>query len=154
ANTRSLPMPRSSHWQRESGTPFHLLQQELHRLLHQYVGPIRYREAEAPPTDLDPSAWEPPVDVYETPNDFVVAVEVPGVDPSSIDVTAVGCVLTLKGAKDADSLPDPQVHLRERTFGSFHRQITLPNEVDFDRAEATIDHGVLNIRIPKRASGQ
>jgi len=42
----------------------------------------------------------------------------------------------------------------ERNYGAFHRQITLPNEVDFDKAEATIELGVLKIRLPKRNSGQ
>lgn len=147
-------MPRTSHWHREPGTPFHLLQQELQRLLDQYIGPVRFNDTEARPTDLEPSAWSPPVDVYETPEEFLVMVEVPGVDPASIDVSAAGNVLALKGVKHAGDLPEPQIQVRERLFGAFHRQITLPNEVDFDRAEATIDHGVLKIRLPKRTAAK
>jgi HSP20 family protein len=147
-------MPRSTHWYRESATPFHLLQQELHRLLDQYIGPARFGDAEARPTDLEPSSWSPPVDVYETPEEFLVVVEVPGVDPSSVDVAAAGNVLTLKGVKETGDLPEPQVQVRERLFGAFHRQISLPSEVDFDRAEATIDHGVLKIRLPKRTAAK
>ena len=60
-------MPRTSHWHCEPGTPFHLLQQEFQRLLDQYVGPVRYGDAEARPTDLEPCSWSPPVDVFETP---------------------------------------------------------------------------------------
>jgi HSP20 family protein len=131
-----------------------LLQQELHRLLDQYIGPVRFGDAEARPTDLESSSWSPPVDVYETPEEFLLVVEVPGVDPSSIDVSAAGNVLTLKGVKETGDLPEPQVHVRERLFGAFHRQITLPNEVDFDRAQATIDHGVLKIRLPKRTAAK
>jgi HSP20 family protein len=147
-------MPRFSQWPRDAATPFHILQQELHRLLDQYIGPVRFGETEARPTDLDPSSWSPPVDVYETPEDLLVAVEVPGVDPSTIDVAATGNVLTLKGVKQAGSLPEPQIQVRERLFGAFHRQITLPTEVDFDKAEATIDHGVLQIRLPKRTAAK
>ena len=147
-------MPRSSPWQREAAAPFRLLQQELHRLLDQYIGPVRFGEADARPTDLEPSAWSPPVDVYETPEEFLVVAEVPGIDPASIDVAAVDNVLTLKGEKKAHDLPEPQIRVRERVFGAFHRQINLPNEVDFDRTEATIDHGVLRIRLPKRTAAQ
>ena len=147
-------MPRTSHWHCEPGTPFHLLQQELQRLLDQYIGPVRFNDPESRPTDLEPSAWSPPVDVYETPEEFLVMVEVPGVDPASIDVSAAGNVLTLKGDKQASGLPEPQIQVRERLFGAFHRQITLPNEVDFDKAEATIDHGVLRIRLPKRTAAK
>lgn len=147
-------MPRPGHWSREPATPFHMLQQELHRLLGEYIGPARFGDAQARPTDLEPSAWSPPVDVYETPEEFLVAVEVPGVDPASIDVAAVGNVLTLKGVKAAGDLPEPQIQVRERLFGAFHRQISLPNEVDFDKAEATIDQGVLKIRLPKRTAAR
>jgi HSP20 family protein len=147
-------MPRSSQWHRESATPFHLLQQELHRLLDHYVGPVRFTDADAHPTDLEPSSWSPPVDVYETPDEFLVVAEVPGVDPSSIDVGAAGNVLTLKGIKEAADLPEAHIQVRERFFGAFHRQISLPKEVDFDRAEATIDHGVLRIRLPKRTAAR
>lgn len=147
-------MPRPSHWPRESGTPFHLLQRELHRLLDQYVGPVRFGDGESRPTDMEPSSWYPPVDVYETAAEFLVSVEVPGVEPSSIDVAAAGNVLTLKGVKEAPTPPEPQIHVRERNFGAFHRQITLPNEVDLDKAEATIEQGVLKIRLAKRSAGQ
>lgn len=147
-------MPRSSFWNRESATPMHLLQQELYRLLDQYIGPARFGDAESRPTDLEPSTWSPPVDVYETPEEFLVLVEVPGVDPASIDVSSVGHMLTLKGTKNAGELPEPQIQVRERLFGAFHRQVSLPNEVDFDRAEATINHGVLQIRLPKRTTAR
>lgn len=147
-------MPRPGPWPRESATPFHLLQQELQRLLDPYLGSVRFREAEPRPTDLEPSAWSPPVDVYETDEEFLVAVEVPGVAPASIDVAAVGSVLTIKGIKEALDLPEPRIQVRERLFGVFHRQISLPSEVDFDSAEATIDHGVLRIRLPKRTAAR
>jgi HSP20 family protein len=147
-------MPRFSQWPRDAATPFHLLQHELHRLLDQYIGPTRFGDAEGRPTDLEPSAWTPPVDVYETLEELLVVVEVPGVDPSSIDVATTGNVLSLKGVKQAGDLPEPQIQVRERLFGAFHRQITLPNEVDFDKAEATIDHGVLRIRLPKSTAGK
>ena len=148
-------MARSGHWPRETATPFHVLQQELHRLLDQYIGPVRFggRSGE-PATDLEPSAWTPAVDVYETPEELLVLVEVPGVDPASIDLAGTGNVLSLKGAKGTGELPEPMIRVRERLFGGFHRQIALSSEVDFDRAEASIDLGVLKIRLPKRTAAQ
>jgi HSP20 family protein len=130
-----------------------LLQQELNRLFDQYIGPIRFG-GEAHPTDLDPSSWSPPVDIYEAPDAFLLVVEVPGVEPSSIELAAAGNVLSVKGTKDVGELPEVQVQLRERLCGAFHRQLTLPNEVDFDRAEAAIKNGVLSIRLPKRTAAK
>lgn len=147
-------MSRSSHWGRESAVPFQLLRQELQRLLEQYVRPAGFPEDEARPTDLESSSWSPPVDVSESPEEFVIAAEVPGVDPTSIDISAAGNVLTMKGAKPQPEPEEWQAHVRERAFGAFHRQIGLPNEVDFDKAEATIDHGVLRIRLPKRTAAK
>jgi HSP20 family protein len=131
-----------------------LLHQELNRLFDHYIGPIRFGGVEAPPTDLDPSSWSPPIDVHETPDAFLVEVEVPGVEPSSIDLAAMENVLTVKGNKGVDERPEGQVQVRERIFGTFHRQITLPNEVDFDQAEAAIKNGVLSIRLPKRTAAR
>lgn len=145
-------MSRSSPWSRDAAMPFHLLQNELQRLLEHYLGPVEVRRPQERPTDLEPSSWSPPVDVYETPEELLVIVEVPGVDPSSLDLAVTGNVLSLKGIKQAGDLPEPMLRVRERAFGGFHRQVTLPNEVDFDRAEAAVDQGVLRVRLPKRTA--
>jgi HSP20 family protein len=131
-----------------------LLQQELNRLLDHYIGPVRFGGTDTPPTDLDPSSWSPPVDVYETPEALLIVMEIPGVEPASIDLAATRNVLTVKGNKDAGDLPEPQIQVRERVFGAFHRQISLPNEVDFDQAEADVKNGILTIRLPKRTAAK
>jgi len=147
-------MPRSSHWRREATGAFHLLQHELNRLLEEYLQPARFGGSASPPTDLDPSAWSPPVDVYDRPEELLIVAEIPGVNPISIDLAVNGNVLTLRGVKEAGDLPEPLLQLRERLFGAFHRQITLPNEVDFEKAEADANQGVLKIRLPKRSSAK
>jgi HSP20 family protein len=70
-------MNRSSEWRRESSGPFYLLQHELNRLLEEYLQPARSRGKEAPPTDIDPTSWNPLIDVYETPEEIVVVAEIP-----------------------------------------------------------------------------
>src|SRR5262245_31890455 len=129
-------MARSGQWRRDTSSPFHVLQQEFNRLLHEYLQQSGYGGPEAPPTDLDPSAWSPTVDVYDSPDELLILAEVPGVDPATIDLAVTGNVLTLRGVKETGHLPEPFLQIRERPFGSFHRQITLPSEVDFDKAEA------------------
>jgi HSP20 family protein len=124
----------------------------LNRLLEEYLQPARFGSSESGPTDLNPTAWIPPVDVYETPEELLVVVEVPGVNPASIDLAVTDNVLTLRGTKDVGELPEPLLQVRERLFGPFHRQITLPNEVDFDKAEADASQGVLKIRLPLRSA--
>jgi len=146
-------MPRSSEWRRGPASPLNILQHELNRLLEDYLQPARYRAAEPPPTDIDPQAWSPAVDIYETNDEMIVVVEVPGVDPASIDLAVTGDVLSIRGSKEPAALPESVPHLRERRFGAFHRQVSVP-DVDFDKAQAEANHGVLKIRIPKRSAAK
>jgi HSP20 family protein len=146
-------MPRPSEWRRGAASPLNILQHELNRLLEEYLQPSRYGPAQAPPTDIDPQAWSPTVDVYETNDEMFVIVEVPGVDPSTIDLAVTGDVLSIKGMKEPSSLPEGVPHLRERRFGAFHRQLSVP-DVDFDKAQAEANQGVLKIRIPKRTAAK
>lgn len=146
-------MPRSSEWRRGAGSPLNILQNELNRLLEEYLQPVRYGSSEPPPTDIDPQAWTPAVDIYESPEEMIVVVEVPGVDPASIDLAVTGNVLSIRGSKELVALPESVPHLRERRFGAFHRQLSVP-DVDFDKAQAEATHGVLKIRIPKRSAAK
>jgi HSP20 family protein len=94
------------------------------------------------------------MDVHETAEELIVTIEIPGVDPAAIDLAATGNVLAIRGVKEPGGLPESVARSRERAFGAFHREITLPNDVDFEKAEADTHHGVLKIRLPKRSSAQ
>ncbi len=120
-------MPRPSEWRRGAGSPLNILQNELNRLLEDYLQPARYGTAEPPPTDLDPQAWSPAVDIYESNEEMIVVVEVPGVDPAGIDLAVTGNVLSIRGSKEPPALPESVPHLRERRFGAFHRQLSVPD---------------------------
>lgn len=147
-------MTRSSHWRHEASRPFQLLQNELNRFLAGYLQPGPLGGSEPAPTDTDPTEWSPAVDVYETPDEMIVVAELPGVDPASIDLAVTGNVLSLRGVKAAGELPEPLLQVRERRLGAFRRQLTLPHEVDFDRAQADASQGVLTIRLPKRITAK
>jgi len=147
-------MTRSTHWRHEPSGPFQVFQHELNRFLEEYLQPRRYRAAEPSATDLDPSEWSPAVDVYETPDEMLVVAEIPGVDPASIDLAVTGNVLSLRGVKASGDLPEPQLQVRERRFGTFYRQLMLPHEVDFEKAQAEAIQGVLRIRLPKRIAAK
>jgi HSP20 family protein len=147
-------MARSTPWGQEASGAFRILQHELNRLLEDYLRPTRVGAGEQPPTDLDPTGWIPAVDVYESPEEMVVVVEVPGVDQSRVELALTGNVLSIRGVKDSGPLPESQLQLRERRFGSFHRELTLPHEVDFEKAHAQVDRGLLSVRLPKMSAGK
>jgi HSP20 family protein len=130
------------------------LQHEFNRFLEEYLQAGRSGGAAAPPTDLDPSEWSPPFDVYETPDEMIVVAEIPGVDPASVDLAVTGNVLTLRGVKQVGDLPEPLLQFRERRFGTFYRQLMLPHEVDFEKTQADASQGVLKIRLPKKIAAK
>lgn len=147
-------MARPMAWRREFSAPLHVLQSELNRILEDYWNPSRVGASTPPPMDLEPSAWSPAIDLYETPEEVVLFAELPGVDPASIDLSLTGNVLNLRGLKVAEVMPEGHNALRERQFGAFHRQIVLSNEVNFDAAQAEAKNGVLKVRLPKQEAAR
>jgi HSP20 family protein len=98
----------------------------------------------------DPSASLAPLDVYETDEQVVVKVTLPGFKPEDIDVTITGDLLTVKGEFQTEEKSEKRNYLRqERRYGSFSRQVTLPAGVNTDNVAAVFEHGVLTLELPK-----
>jgi len=95
-------------------------------------------------------AWAPAVEMYEKDNNFVVRAELPGVKKEDVDVTITGETLTIRGERKlSKEVRDEDYHRCESHYGSFSRSITLPAAVDAKKIEATYEHGILEIRVPK-----
>ena len=91
-----------------------------------------------------------PLDVYETPDDFVIRALVPGVTPDAIDVRYQDGVLTLRTKTEATEAPEGATWLvREIGAGEAIRRIALPRAIDIDRATTSFEHGVLRLTLPK-----
>ena len=65
------------------------------------------------PTDLEPTGWKPLIDVYETPEETIVVAEVPGVEPTRIELSISGNLLILRGDKEIGELPEAQLQVRD-----------------------------------------
>jgi len=100
------------------------------------------------------AGWIPPVDIHEYSDRFELYVDLPGVDPSKVDLTLDGGILTVSGVRpeQASSLrgEDAQARRTERGHGNFHRRFVLPDTVDGERVNATGKNGVLTVTIPKQ----
>jgi HSP20 family protein len=147
-------MARMNPWRRDLTAPLHALQGELNRLFEEYVNPSRLGPGGAPPMDLGPAAWSPAVDLYETPEELVLLIDLPGVDPSSIELSVTGNVLTLRGEKKGEMFAGGPPQLQERQLGLFSRQIGLSNEVNFENTHAEARNGVLIVRLPKKEAAR
>ncbi len=91
-----------------------------------------------------------PIDMYETKTDVVIKATLVGVKPEDLDVSITGDVLTIKGKSEFEEEVEEENFIRrERRFGAFSRQVTIPIPVIAEKAEAKLKDGVLTITIPK-----
>ena len=88
-----------------------------------------------------------PMDAYRRGDEFVVHFDLPGVDPSSIELTVEKNVLTVSAERHWDS-KDQEFIANERPQGSFSRQLFLGDTLDADHVEAGYDRGVFTLTIP------
>jgi HSP20 family protein len=99
--------------------------------------------------------WSPAVDAYETENEFVLAVEVPGMAQDQVDLQIRHGVLFLRGQRNPCTESSNQVYYRlERPSGNFERRFNLPEDVDPDKVRAQLNEGVLTVTLPKRQPRQ
>ena len=128
---------------------------EMDRLLEGFVRGTWFE----PAADLSrsegwPATFVPTVDVTEGPKRITIRAEVPGIDPSDIEVSVSGSMLTIHGRKEESSEERDDEHFHcERRFGSFTRTIELPESADLDSLEAEQSSGVLTIRVARNAEG-
>jgi HSP20 family protein len=94
-----------------------------------------------------------PLDVHATPNEAIVIAAVPGMTPENLEITYTQNTLTLSGSvphvAESEQGQNATWYLRELWSGQFQRTVTLPFEVDSAQAQATFEHGMVRIALPK-----
>ena len=100
--------------------------------------------------------WSPVADIHETEEALTFAVELPGIAPDQVQVTAEENVLTLRGTRSPrhEGKIDARFLLIERHDGTFVRRFQLPPNVDASMITAEYENGLLELRIPKAALPQ
>ncbi len=96
----------------------------------------------------------PPVNVGTTPEAVDVYVFAPGVDPTSLDISIQNNVLTISGERRVIREEGASYYRKERFDGEFRRVMTLPEDVDPDRVDATYTDGVLRIHVERKESSK
>lgn len=151
---RSELLPRS-----EFEHPMARLHQEMDRLFDEafrsFGAPSLFRDTE-PFGSESATLLRPRVDIREGEEDYRVSVEVPGVSEDDIKLRVDGDNLIISGEKhQEDTAKDKgKVHRVERSYGSFHRVLTLPQDARSDDIRARFENGVLNITVPRDKSKQ
>lgn len=92
----------------------------------------------------------PACDILEDKDNLRIVLELPGVRPEDVKINLENQVLTIRGEKrqTADESGE-RWHRFERSWGSFERSFTLPGTVDAERIQATAEHGILTLTLPK-----
>ncbi len=93
-----------------------------------------------------------PLDLVEQDDALYLRAGVPGLRPEDVEIALDGNVLTIKGEAKAEwQKEDAKVYHREHRYGAFTRSVRLPKNLNLDAIEATVEHGVATVRIPKLA---
>lgn len=116
------------------------LQREMDRLFESFLG--------EPGTFADEAVY-PAVNLWEDAESVHAEAEVPGLKMNDLELLIQGNELTIKGRRGSNSPEGATCHRCERGTGEFTRFMSLPIEVDGERAEATLKDGVLRIVMPK-----
>jgi HSP20 family protein len=96
------------------------------------------------------SGFRPQCDCYRTDDPPVlhIVVELPGVDPDSVEISATGRLLRIAGVRERPKVPGARYQSMEIDYGQFQRRIELGEEVDASRATATYERGMLKLVLP------
>lgn len=101
------------------------------------------------------SAWTPAADLYETPESFVLEMELPGFDLDDIELTMEKGVLSVTGERKMEEKEEDRTyHLQERSVERFTRSYALPRSVEIDKVDASFSNGVLKVLLPKAAEAK
>lgn len=90
--------------------------------------------------------WSPKVDVRERDEHWLLSIDVPGVAREDIKVEVIEDQLVVAGERHFER---DEKSYSERSYGRFERRFNLPEGVDAAKIEASYDHGVLNLVVPK-----
>jgi HSP20 family protein len=95
-----------------------------------------------------------PMDVWQTDDGFHVCLDLPGVDPDTVDITTERNLLTIKAERRAEYQQGQNVLIAERPQGTFTRQLQLGDTVDTENIQASYGDGVLHLTLPMTRAAQ
>jgi len=120
----------------DMGSELQTLQREMNRLFSGFMPPFTHEF--------------PVINIWVGKDDAIVTAELPGIDPSKIDISVVADTVTLSGAREKDELNDGgSYHRQERSFGNFTRTLQIPFQVNSAKVEAKYEKGILRITLPR-----
>ena len=95
------------------------------------------------------------VDVYQTDEEIVIKSTIAGVTVDDIDISITNDMVTIKGKRKPDEIVDQSdYYYQELYWGPFSRSVILPEDIDVEKASASMKNGILTLRLPKLAKSK
>ncbi|MBE7445960.1 MAG: Hsp20/alpha crystallin family protein [Planctomycetia bacterium] len=88
-------------------------------------------------------------DIYETPDNFTILIDMPGVGNENISIDLRGSELVINGEVSQEAYTDEKVVYNEYNIGHYHRHFVISDAINRDKIEAKISDGVLSLVLPK-----
>ena len=123
-----------------------LLQDRMNRLFEDATERRARVDAETS-DDIETAEWYPTADVYDHDGEYLIALDLPGIDRAALEITIDDNRLTIKGTRVAGVSSTSRT---ERPTGRFLRTFSVPGSVDQKSIHAAYKDGVLEVRLPKR----
>jgi HSP20 family protein len=126
---------------------FGLMPDRMSRLFDEFLSRMGQR---FPDIDFLHSGWTPAVDIFETDKEIVVKVDLPGMTKEELALELKENSLAIRGERKLPEGTSRENYLQmERAYGKFERTLILGKDVDPEKANARLEHGILEITLPK-----
>lgn len=101
------------------------------------------------------SEWGPRVDIFESDGTYLFKADIPGMNKEDVSVSIAEDMLTIQGERKRESEENrPHFHRVERSYGSFSRSFSLPEDADLNTVHAHCENGELTVSIAKKAGAE
>lgn len=142
-----VPMPAFNHLQKEMDRMFNTF---FRGFSPPFAGFGTFPTLRVP--GMPEALLKPTLDISSSEKEYTISVEVPGVDEKEVKVEISNNNLTISGEKKQEKEEkDKNFYRVERSYGSFHRVLSLPDDADQDKIKASFKKGVLTVSIPRKA---
>ncbi|MBW2355307.1 MAG: Hsp20/alpha crystallin family protein [Deltaproteobacteria bacterium] len=154
---KMVPVKRESAQEPGSafGHPLQQFHQEIDRLFDQAFrgfGLSPFTLERPPFPRLADGVLKPTLDLAATDKEYTITVEIPGVDEKDVQLEIVNDTLTIRGEKKQEKEEKEKNYYRmERSYGTFQRILSLPEDVDQENIKAVFKKGVLTVTLPRKA---
>lgn len=106
-------------------------------------------------TEIAPASFNPSFELKEGAEGYTFRADLPGVNEKDLEISIQGNRISVSGKRESEQKKESEkLYVYERSYGTFSRSFTLPDDIDSDKTAAQLKDGVLTVMVPKRPGAQ